>query len=106
MRKLYLSICVVMFAFAVSCSAESFEPLQVPVAEQSKEQTITIAGYPVKLGNKDPYIVVMRKGVEVQVNLEKLDPEEIEWINVYKGDAANKFGEKGKNGVIVLHLSR
>jgi hypothetical protein len=34
--------------------------------------------------------------------MDKLDPNAIERMDVYKGEDAVQFGEKGKNGVIVI----
>jgi len=36
-------------------------------------------------------------------DMKKLDPSEIETINIYKGDKAKeKYGKKGKNGVVEI----
>ena len=39
--------------------------------------------------------------------LSKLDPHEIEELNVLKDESATKiYGEKGKNGVIIIQMKK
>jgi bla regulator protein blaR1 len=52
------------------------------------------------------YIVdgISRYDVE---NVNKMDPKTIESISVFKGEKANmRYGDKGKNGVIVITLKK
>lgn len=53
-------------------------------------------------GKETPLVVV--DGEEISVSsLEKLSADTFESINVFKGEAAiNRFGEKGKNGVLLV----
>ena len=53
-------------------------------------------------GKETPLVVV--DGEEISVSsLEKLSSDTFESINVFKGEAAiNRFGEKGKNGVLLI----
>mgnify|MGYP002732180955 CR=1 FL=1 len=53
-------------------------------------------------GKETPLVVV--DGEEISVSsLDKLSPDTFESINVFKGEAAiNRFGEKGKNGVLLI----
>lgn len=53
-------------------------------------------------GKETPLVVV--DGEEISVSsLEKLSSETFESINVFKGETAiNRFGEKGKNGVLLI----
>ncbi|HJG78752.1 M56 family metallopeptidase [Phocaeicola barnesiae] len=53
-------------------------------------------------GKETPLVVV--DGEEISVSsLEKLSADTFESINVFKGEAAiNRFGEKGKNGVLLI----
>lgn len=53
-------------------------------------------------GKETPLLVV--DGEEISVSsLDKLSPDTFESINVFKGEAAiNRFGEKGKNGVLLI----
>ena len=39
--------------------------------------------------------------------LDKVDPKTISSVNVLKGDAATRiYGEKGKNGIVVITLKK
>lgn len=54
--------------------------------------------------SKRPLFVVDGEIQEKDFNLEEIDPEDIAAIHVLKGDhATEKYGKKGKNGVIQIH---
>ena len=59
-------------------------------------------------GEDYPVFIIKEKGKERQENkyyLEKIDPNRIESVNVIKGKAATvQYGEKGKNGVVVIKM--
>ena len=49
-----------------------------------------------------PLMIVDGKEMK-EGNIEDIDPETIENINVFKGEkATEKYGEKGKNGVVII----
>jgi len=51
------------------------------------------------------YIISTSEGEKELANMENIKPEEIESLSVLKGNAAtSKYGEKGKNGVIIIKL--
>ncbi len=53
-----------------------------------------------------PLMIVDGKEVEGG-SIEDIDPENIETVNVYKGDKAiEEYGEKGKNGVVVIKTKK
>jgi len=53
-----------------------------------------------------PLMIVDGKEVEGG-SLEDIDPENIETVNVYKGDKAiEKYGAKAKNGVVVIKTKK
>ena len=54
-----------------------------------------------------PLIIIDGKEAGDDINLDSLDPNNIESINVLKGPAAEKaYGEKGKNGVVQITLKK
>jgi hypothetical protein len=54
-----------------------------------------------------PLIIIDGKEAGDDINLNSLDPNNIESINVLKGPAAKKaYGEKGKNGVVQITLRK
>ena len=54
-----------------------------------------------KYGRKNPYILIDGKEQSQDFDLSSISPDQIEKIDVLKGEAALKIaGEKGKNGVI------
>ena len=54
-----------------------------------------------------PLIIIDGKEARDDINLNSLDPNNIESINVLKGPAAKKaYGEKGKNGVVQITLKK
>ncbi len=53
------------------------------------------------------YILITPDGEKELDNFEKIKPEDIESINVLKGSTATlKYGDKGKNGVVILTLKK
>ena len=57
-------------------------------------------------GDEKPLMIVDGKEVEGG-SIEDIDPENIETVNVYKGDKAiEEYGEKGKNGVVVIKTKK
>jgi len=65
-----------------------------------------IAFFSIKLSTPNPLYVV--NGIIVSKSeFEKYEPNDIESINEFKGDAATAiYGEKGKNGVLLMTLYR
>ena len=58
-------------------------------------------------GNKNPYILIDGKEQGPDFDLSSISPDQIEKIDVLKGEAALKMaGEKGKNGVIKITLKK
>ena len=58
-------------------------------------------------GNKNPYILIDGKERGPDFDLSSISPDQIEKIDVLKGEAALKMaGEKGKNGVIKITLKK
>ena len=58
-------------------------------------------------GNKNPYILIDGKEQSQDFDLSSISPDQIEKIDVLKGEAALKIaGEKGKNGVIKITLKK
>lgn len=57
-------------------------------------------------GNKKPLFVVDGKIVD-QKKMDKLNPDKIESVTVLKGDSAiEKYGDKGKNGVVIIKTKK
>ncbi len=55
--------------------------------------------------NAPLYMLDTKDGMKEFKDLSKINPNDIESINVIKdASAINAFGEKGKNGVIVIKL--
>lgn len=51
------------------------------------------------------YIVKNKKGIEIIKDIKEIDPNQIGSINVLKGESAKSiYGDKGKNGVVVITL--
>ena len=51
----------------------------------------------------DPQPIIIIDGVEVKGSLNDISPDDIESMSVFKGDdAINKYGSKGKNGVVEI----
>lgn len=58
-------------------------------------------------GNKPSYYLKTKSGLKEILSFEDISPNEIESIEVLKGETANsKFGEKGKNGAIIVTLKQ
>lgn len=68
---------------------------------EEKTNTITIRDNSFQV---NPDVLFMLDGKEItKQELEKLDPNSISTMSVLKGESATKvFGEKGKNGVVVI----
>jgi len=49
---------------------------------------------------KEPYVLV--DGIEYKGKLSDFSPDELEKVEVLKGASTIKYGEKGKNGVVVI----
>ena len=57
-------------------------------------------------GDEKPLFLINEKEVE-ENEIEKLDPSNIESMNVLKGEmAAKKYGDKGKNGVVEITIKK
>jgi TonB-dependent SusC/RagA subfamily outer membrane receptor len=57
-------------------------------------------------GNSDP-LVMMNKKIITLAEFRKLDPNSIKSMNILKGESATAiYGEKGKNGVIVVTMKK
>ena len=50
--------------------------------------------------DKQPLIII--DGVETKTDMNSLNPDEIERIEIFKNESAKSYGEKGKNGVVVI----
>jgi len=54
-----------------------------------------------------PQPMIIIDGVEVKGTLNDISPNDVEKMEVYKGDdAINRFGAKGKNGVVVIKMKK
>lgn len=82
--------------------------------EKIRESNDTLGNYhpKVKIQFKDrseknqPIFIVDGKKTSAE-NIEKINPEDIDYINVLKDDQAiNRYGEEGKNGVIIISLKK
>lgn len=59
--------------------------------------------FKIKSSDLKPIIIIDDKEMESDFDIDSLDVEAIESMNVLKGQKAlQKFGEKGKNGVIII----
>lgn len=57
-------------------------------------------------GKDDPLVIIDGQEVD-EGSMQKIDPDLIESISVFKGkEAIEKYREKGKNGVIVIELKK
>ena len=57
-----------------------------------------------KDGKDNPLYIVEGKEIE-EVEMKEIDPNRIKEVNVFKGEmAADKYGDKGKNGVVEIKL--
>ena len=104
MQKLNYFLCVVALAFAVSCTPEDVEPLQEAVPEQAEADGLYMSGKLITLNDKTPLVIVMQSGIEVQVDLDTLDPKAIASIVVLQDEEAAEYGELGKDGVLIVNL--
>jgi hypothetical protein len=88
-----VSVC---FSFAQSQPAQKQKPVKV-----TTEQVLNPL-YIVKIDDDMYELLPSDDGTD---NLKFLDSSQIESVDVYKGDdAVDKFGDKGKNGVLVIQL--
>jgi TonB-dependent SusC/RagA subfamily outer membrane receptor len=79
-----------------------------PMPKDSVRGTkITIGGANSSIsGNSDP-LVLMNKKIITLAEFRKLDPNSIKSMNILKGESATAiYGEKGKNGVIVVTMKK
>lgn len=62
----------------------------------------------VKMSDSDSMPLYVVDGIAMEKDkLDKVDPKTISSVNVLKGDAATRiYGEKGKNGVVVITLKK
>ena len=88
----------------ISDSLEKEESFSVKIDDKkgSKEKIMIRSN-----GNKNPYILIDGKEQSPDFDLSSISPDQIEKIDVLKGEAALKIaGEKGKNGVIKITLKK
>lgn len=106
MKKIKLLLSVVLVASIAACSPEYIEPLSTPEAVNENVK-VTIASENDGLEDaKAPLIVVDGILVKRDVLLE-MAPEDIKSVDVFKGGLATAiYGDKGKNGVIVITTKR
>lgn len=106
MKKIKLLLSVVLVAGLAACSPEIIEPVSEPVVANENVK-VRIAGENDGLEDaKAPLIVVDGILVERDVLLE-MAPEDIKSVDVFKGGLATAiYGDKGKNGVIVITTKR
>jgi TonB-dependent SusC/RagA subfamily outer membrane receptor len=73
----------------------SFEPKVTIEAENGNPDTTPL------------YIIKSKDGEIEKTDLKDINPNDIESINVLKGSTATfQYGEKGKNGVIIITLKK
>lgn len=93
---------------AVGIAARNSPPMSVKIASgadgKAKAMSVTID----TSRHFGPQPLYYLDGVEISPErMKALDPNEIESINVFKGDsAALKYGEKGRNGVILIQTKK
>ena len=95
-----------------AASIKELDPEQIESVSVMKGETATsVYGEKGKNGaviittknanQSSPLIII--DGKESSVSIQELDPEQIESIDIWKGEAATSlYGEKGKNGVILI----
>lgn len=60
-----------------------------------------------KVGDKPVYYLKTKKGMEEFFDFDNINPSDIQSIEVLKGESATlKFGEKAKNGAIIITLKK
>lgn len=70
--------------------------------KESKEQKVFFKS----ASNQEPLFILDGKAISKEA-MEKIDPENMESVNVLKGDSAvKKYGEKGANGVIEIKIKK
>jgi TonB-dependent SusC/RagA subfamily outer membrane receptor len=72
-----------------------------------KSNNKSILGFDIRSSSKDkPLVIIEGKEVD-EGSMQKIDPDLIESISVFKGkEAIEKYRVKGKNGVIVIELKK
>ena len=105
-------LATVMFAFAKPTyqqqeNVKKPQSKQVIVIQADKDKTIVLSGdsiNPAPSPKETPLIICDGKEITYEA-MQKIAPNDIESINVLKGDAALAlYAEKGKNGVIVITM--
>ncbi|MFD3003778.1 hypothetical protein ACFS7Z_25705 [Pontibacter toksunensis] len=92
--KTRLALTLLLLTCCLTIQAQGSEPQFFPPASQNVHVTTTVAR---------PLVVIDAKETTMEALI--LDKEEIQSIKVYKGDkAVEKFGRKGKDGVVVMEL--
>ena len=72
-----------------------------------RESRIPQVTEPVKLDltGGNPNVLVIVDGEEIsKAEMEKINPDDIATVEVLKGEKASSYGEKGKNGVVIIKL--
>ena len=62
---------------------------------------------PKSKGDKPVYYLKTKNGLEEFFDFDNINPDDIQSIEVLKGESATiKFGEKAKNGAIIITLKK
>ncbi len=100
MQKIKSLAVVVLLAALAACTPELVEPL----AEQKSEDGVIRMRSSSSIKEKEPIIIVNGKIVEREL-LFQMDPNKIASINVIKKPSITSiYGERGKNGVVIVTL--
>lgn len=98
MKTLYI------IAFMLVCGY-AYSQNSIVIQEKDKTKTSTLSDNP----NKPLYVLdgvklaTQTKENADELSIDDIDPSDIESVNVLKGElATDKYGEEGKNGVIVI----
>jgi hypothetical protein len=76
------------------------------IYQKASDSVVKVQGFKIKGSENQPLIFV--DGVEIsKAEMEKISPDKIQSVSVFKGEDATKtYGERGKNGVILISLKK
>ncbi|WP_162052908.1 hypothetical protein [Pontibacter pamirensis] len=96
MKVCHVLICCLLLACSLTTQAQGTEPQFFPPITQNIYIADDVARPLVIIGSQ-----------ETAYDALILDPDKIQHLNVYKGEKAlEKFGDKGKEGVVVMTLKK
>ncbi len=109
MKKFFITT-IILVGTAVSAQVPDYNPNRDPIQKQDQ----------IKEGQKPTFNIIQRDGVPrvdplyildgeqiTQEKMSEINPETVESVTVLKDKSATAvYGEKGKNGVIIINLKR